>query len=104
MAHVQDARSFVRALNKPPRLAEPETFVVQQRGVTDAGQVQRAGLDLLVKFAGILPPEVPRLRRPDEQVEPVEFLPQFNGDLVAHHAAFSRAWKIDGDDRIGFSV
>lgn len=48
--------------------------------------MEGGGLDLLEKLAGALPPDFARLGGTDKQIEPVEFLPEFDGDLVAHHA------------------
>ena len=50
-------------------------------------QMQReTGFDLLEKIAGTVLPDLAGLRRAHEPIEPVQFLPQFDGDLVAHHA------------------
>ena len=50
MREVLSARSMnLPACDKPP------AFVVDERGVADADQMQRAGLDLLEKFARALP-------------------------------------------------
>ena len=74
MREVLSARSM-----NLPGLREPPAFVVNQRGIGEADQVQRAGLDLAEKIRwGCRCQTCARVRRADEQIEPVQFLPQFN--------------------------
>ena len=100
VAHVEDARGLVGALQKLAGLHEPPTLVVDERGVDDADDVERAGFDFLEKFRRAASPDFVRLRRADEQVKAVQLLPKFQRDLVAHHAGvFARL--ADGlDERI----
>ena len=50
---------------------------------------------------GLSLPDLPRLRRADEQIQPVQFLPQFERDLVAHHAGVFARLADALDDGVG---
>ena len=50
VAQVENARGFVGALDKFADLREPPAFVVNERRVSQADDVQRTGFDLLKKF------------------------------------------------------
>src|SRR6185369_1585092 len=65
VAHIQDARGFVRAFEKLSGLHEPPAFVVNHLGVDDADEMERAGFDFLEEFAWTAIPDFPRLWRAD---------------------------------------
>lgn len=99
--HIQDARRFVRPLQKRSRLYEPPTFIAQQGCVTKTDQVQRTVFDLLEKFAGTLLPDPPRVRSFNKPVEPVQLFPELNRDLVANHAGVFAGLANGRDEGIG---
>ncbi len=74
---------------------------MHHRGIHDADDVERRGFDFLEKFAGTARPDFARLRRMDEQINPVQFFPQFHRDLVAHHAGVFARGTDALDDGVG---
>ena len=100
VAHVQDARGLVRALQVAAALDEEPALVADDGGVGQALEQQRTVADGLEKIGRAFAPQLGRAGRVEEEVEAVEFLPQLGGDLVAHHAGVLAGLADRGDDGV----
>src|SRR5258706_1170286 len=56
VAHVKNARGFVRALDELSRLSKPPTFVANECGVAEADELQRTGFDMIEELAWTILP------------------------------------------------
>ena len=100
VAHVEDARGLVGALEVAAALDEEPALVADDGGIGQALEEQRAVADGLEEVRRTLAPQFGGARRVEKEIEAVDLLPQLGGDLVAHHAGVLAALADRGDDGV----